>query len=164
MKSHFLIAANTAITDAQANTLSLIEIVESFEVPQFPVIVPRLTLAWLTSRDVSEPERTEYSIEITNNGEKTSFPVQVNYDGKLRHRAVVQFQGITLSAPGDLEIRMASIDGKRKKIVESLSLPIALVGSQPIQAIVSGENTSLPPTKKSRKGASKAKAKAKAKT
>lgn len=151
MKSLFIAAASAAITDAQTNSLSLIEIVEAFEVPQLPVLVPRLTLAWLTSKDDSDPEVSEYSVELINCGDKSVFPLSVDYKGRSRHRAVIQFQGIALNTPGNLEIRIVSSVGNRKKTIDSLSIPIILQGSQPAQAVVVDDGCNVAASKKSRK-------------
>lgn len=155
MKSLFIAAASTAITDAQTNSFSLIEIIEAFEVPQLPVLVPRLTLAWLTSRDSSEPEVSEYTVELINCGNKSAFPLLVDYKGGLRHRAIVQFQGVALDAIGEFEVRIVSSIGKRT--VASLSIPILLLGSQTPPPVVVGSEQPAVSAKKNARRKPKAK-------
>ena len=125
MKTFFLAATSKAIVDQQTNALSLIEVLDVFEVLKFPVLLPHLTIVWLVTRESTvEPEISEFTIQLLNNSEKSEFPVRVDFKGKLRHRAIMQFQGIPLNSVGSIDIKISEVG--QKKIIASLSIPIVL--------------------------------------
>lgn len=159
MKSLFIAAATTAITDAQTNSLSLIEIIEALEVPQLPVLVPRLAVVWLSLKEDSDPDVTELSVELINDGKKSAYPVKVDYKGGLRHRSIIQFQGIALHTPGALEIKIVRTIGSRNRTIESLSIPIILQGVNTSQAVVHQNDLRLSTSTSKKSSRSKSKSK-----
>lgn len=126
MKSVFLVAASTAIADSQTNSLSLIEIVEAFEVPQLPILIPRLAVVWLVARNESEPESAECEVQLILGGKTTTFPTKIDFKGQLRHRMVLQLQGLVLSEPGQVEIKITKFENSRRLVLGTLALPIVL--------------------------------------
>jgi hypothetical protein len=129
MKTFLFVASFAAITDAQSNALSLVEIVEALEFPQLPVVLPRLSLTWVSLKETSDSEMNDCLVEILNNGEKSEFPVRVDYKGQSRHRAIVQMHGVTLFAPGVLLIQITTRVKNRRKVLAELQLPVNLNGS-----------------------------------
>jgi hypothetical protein len=146
MKTFMFVASNAAISDAQSNSLTLVEIVEAFDFSQLPVVLPRLSLTWVSLKEASDQEVNDCLVEIVNNGEKSEFPVRVDYKGQSRHRAIVQMHGVTLFAPGVLLIQITTRVKNRRKVLAELQLPVSLNGSiqmSNLEAPVEAKKSSL---------------------
>lgn len=129
MKTFLFVASFAAITDAQSNALSLVEVVEALDFPQLPVVLPRLSLTWVSLKEASDLEVNDCLVEILNNGERSEFPVKIDYKGQSRHRAIVQMHGVTLFAPGDLLLQVTTRVNNRRKVLAELKLPVSLNGA-----------------------------------
>jgi Family of unknown function (DUF6941) len=110
--SKLMLAARGVVRDAEDGSISVFNIVEGLKVVAFPVLLPELTILTYLSRLPEDKEKLEGTIHLTL-GEKElfSFPVSVDFQGKLRARQIGKIQGLVFSTPGEVRISLV-IDGK----------------------------------------------------
>jgi hypothetical protein len=119
-----LACASTALIDNATNSLSLIEIMEAIESPGFPVAIPRLVAVWLKAKDGTDPETSDFFMEMTFPGaERRIYPMHVDFQGQLMHRSIVMLVGIPVTEPGEISISVLSQSNKR---IANLAIPVRL--------------------------------------
>jgi hypothetical protein len=105
MKILFLLCAESAAIDNARNTLSLFHIIEEFNSPSFPFVIPSLFICALLEKPLDEPEPEGLEIRLAaNERELLVNPVPLQFNDKLRMRAVTGLGGLIVQTPGSLTV------------------------------------------------------------
>src|ERR1700689_3033427 len=103
MKAKLFLCCESCSVDVRRNSLSLFHVIEEINSPSFPTIIPRLTLALFLDREASESNRVVGQVEIKSNELRIAGgPLVAVFHDKLTCRAVLEFQGFMIPAPGRL--------------------------------------------------------------
>lgn len=95
IKCTLLAASQWAILDKFTNLLSLYNILEAFNVSNFPTNLPEVTAISFIERSLQDPEEIEIVAKVCV-WEKViqEQPVKVNFNGKLKHKRLHKINGI----------------------------------------------------------------------
>jgi hypothetical protein len=95
------LCAETTVRDAQNNLVSIFNIIEDIVSQSFPLAIPKISCFFLVVREDNDPESEEFSLRFTIDNEETNrFPVQGNFQGKLRNRITTVVHGLLVPRPG----------------------------------------------------------------
>lgn len=102
LKSIFMVACEKIIRHEDDRSTSVIGILDTLRAPVFPVSIPRVGILSLVEREPEDPERVEVKAWVERvNGERASIgSIPVDFNGKLRHRLMVNLVGLQIGGPG----------------------------------------------------------------
>lgn len=131
LQVRLFLCSESAAIDMWNNAVSAFHILEQINAPHFPVIVPRLCVITLMTREASDPSRPALHLLIELVGRQQLFlgPMEVNFLQQLSTRALVDIQGFLVPAPGTL--RLAVRDGQTELC--SWSIAVMQIAGQPVQ-------------------------------
>lgn len=114
MRCTLAACAQSLIRDADSNTVSLVSLIEEFNVPGLPGVLASLNTLFILDRDEGDDDRNEMVLRISNENQPPyqEFPVTVDFEGKNRTRAVVRMGGLPINSPGKLRIGIAFQDAE----------------------------------------------------
>ena len=117
METQLAILCQSVAVDRFTNRLSLFNIIERIEAPQFPVFLSESTFVILLRRETSEVNAFDGEITIHLRAGTETTPVgvarlRVDFENGTATRQIANFQGLPLMSPGILEFRMALPDGQ----------------------------------------------------
>lgn len=122
--------ADSAVIDGTKNTISAFHILEQAVALSFPTVVPRVAVIGSFTRELSDPDRLELTLSVVLGGRQIySGPFRVLFFQQTAARAVVEMQGIIVTAPGDLVFRL--LDGQN----EFASWSVSIIGGNQTQAV-----------------------------
>jgi hypothetical protein len=111
MKVIQLIASELTLLDANTNRVSLINIHDEFQSPQFPFLIPLFSVFALTEKENGENDECTCRVKISlDNEEILDSPLLLNYQGGDRHRSIIGLHGLVLTGPGALKIELLHDD------------------------------------------------------
>lgn len=98
-----LFCAESASIDMRLNTVSAFHIAEEINALVFPVAVQKITVIMFLTREQTDEDSPALRLTITM-GERSLFdgPLAVNFSQRLSTRAVADFNGLVIPAPGSL--------------------------------------------------------------
>jgi hypothetical protein len=103
MRVEFAACCETVLQDVRTSNLSLINLIDELRAVAFPVIVQKLCFVAVIDRTLDEPSTSQGRLVGTLNGNVAfSFETPIDFQGRTRTRAVGEFQGILMQAPGTL--------------------------------------------------------------
>ena len=113
MKCILLACAESTLLDANTNRVSLINILDGIRSPQFPILIPVLSVLAITQKDDGEDDDVTCVIKISL-GDKIIFenPTDVNYQGAKMHRIMAAIQGLIVPDSGVMTIELLFNDEK----------------------------------------------------
>ena len=158
MELVLLVCAESAIVDSTTQRVSLFNVMEEFNSPSFPVIVPQLSLVSIFSRSARESETPVVQLRITLDGQKQPLfdaPISVDFRGHLRMRNLSNIQGMPISAPGLLKLELKS----KKGALGAWKIRVNQIGQPPLTSQISPSRET--PAKPGTKSSSKAKSRRK---
>lgn len=102
MQVPFFVCAQSAAIDLQRNTISLFHIIEEWNSPSFPLALLPFTIAAILVRTGEEPNAVEgFEIVAAHEGQELMrHPTQVNFQGRLRLRILLEIGGLSVASPG----------------------------------------------------------------
>ena len=132
MQIKLFLCADSASIDSRQNTISAFHILEQINAPGFPVVVPRIAVVMLASREQNDPSVVELHLQILL-GVQQLFdgPVPINFNQQLLTRAIIDLQGLLLPGPGELRLLLKEADD----VLESWAVVVNQVGGTPVQMI-----------------------------
>ncbi|WP_425125915.1 DUF6941 family protein [Burkholderia gladioli] len=92
--------ADTIIRDAERNTLTIVDLIEEFDVHGFPAVMPRLSLCFIILREEGDDATTNLELKLISPHGSQSFQVQANFGDKRRTRVITRFEGYVIFQPG----------------------------------------------------------------
>ena len=108
---YFAIAANRVLVDARTNQVSIIDVYENLESPQFPVFLPKVTLLFYLSRDAGDPQTRDLTMICSlEDVEIFNTQIHVDFQVSLTNRIVLEVEGVTIPKPGIIKARIMDKD------------------------------------------------------
>lgn len=97
------VCAEKVIVDRFTNSVSVIDIFEQIKTEVFPVVVPRMFCFFELTRESNDPMQYQGLLTIRlGNTELMRGPHDVDFQGSLRVRTVLQLRGLVVPGPGTL--------------------------------------------------------------
>jgi len=100
----FLLAAEGSSIDQNSHNLSIFNIIEEVQSQGFPLIMQKIALVALFSRDSGDADTIKVALRVRLNDtlafENTD--LAVNYQGAPRTRLSITLQGLVVKGPGNL--------------------------------------------------------------
>jgi hypothetical protein len=99
------------LLEGRSNVVSLINIIEEFSVPAFPVLVPRLAVSGIIEKEEDEPQAAELQIRILIDEDvlaERNF--DINFQGLKRVRSLTELQGLPIPHAGILKFILSHAD------------------------------------------------------
>lgn len=93
--------ADNAALDGRYNTISAFHILEEVGAATFPLVVPRLAIIGMFSREETDPINIELQLQVTLGAAQLLVAsVPLNFAHQLRTRAILELNGFLLPTPG----------------------------------------------------------------
>jgi len=101
MKILIFACADQVVVDARTNRASLLNLIDELTAPDFPAAHPFLNVFALIGRTSREKEKTSGRLDLSIGSQTKllSTPIEIDFQGKPRARAVITIQGIIFEAP-----------------------------------------------------------------
>src|SRR5690348_4396160 len=107
MKFDFFFCAEGASIDQTTNNLSVFNLIEEVNAPNFPVLIQNLCLVFMARRKKGEAAKQTIIIRLAFKGQNTppfDNPFPVDFNTFYRTRGVLRMQGMTIQQPSDLVV------------------------------------------------------------
>jgi hypothetical protein len=123
MKVQLALLAQAASIDRFSNRLSIFNLVESFESPSFPLFVPEAVFVSVLRKEEGDPVVSDATLSVYA-GESMigQASVRVDFEGAAHTRQVINFQGLPLLKPVNLQFRLVVPD----RLTHVLEIPVTL--------------------------------------
>lgn len=128
-----LICASRIIRDATDNRISAIDMFDDTVIQGFPIVFPRTSILWLLERSQEDSAQTQGTLSVSlNNAVLQDIPVNINFQDKMRTRAIVLIGGLVLQNPGRLAfgVRREGVEGYEAEYWLNVGAGPAQVGAQ----------------------------------
>jgi hypothetical protein len=111
MRVKLFTCALSSSLDARSNSISIFHLLEEIAAPAYPIVVQRISIVGLLFLDDNEP-RPEIELRIFL-GDQQLFvgPFQANFEVQRTARAVAEFNGLVVPAPGIVRTAL-SMEGR----------------------------------------------------
>jgi Family of unknown function (DUF6941) len=106
MNTVLFVCCDACVIDERTKSLSLFNIMHEIFSPSFPVVLPRLSLAWVVKRAANEPQELDLQIRITQGQHIVNFPWHVDFQGKLMTRGLAEIQGFVVPVVGEIAVEI----------------------------------------------------------
>ena len=105
MEAILFVCSESATIDVRTNTLSVFHIMEEVNAANFPFLLQKFSVVVVLSRTEDEPQNPDFRVRIRL-GDQELFdgPVAIGFQHHLRARAIADFFGLVIVAPGDLGV------------------------------------------------------------
>ena len=157
IRNKVLLCAEAVIRDAEANTVSIINLTEGMIAQSFPVFVPKVSILGVFSRDKDDPQRAKVRFEAKI-GTTPVFGAEgeLNFEDKTNTRFIVNIIGFALTGPGQLSFTFY----QDKKKLGSYEVPIMLKEGGPEIKAITGSRSEGKKNKQNKKKKTSNRAKA----
>lgn len=107
-----VVCSESVIRDAENHQVTAYNILDDISAEAYPVLIPRIAIYFFSERTVDDAALYDIDIIIFNN-EKELFKrrVQLNFLDKLKNKAVLKINGLTISDPGYLRVALVTPNG-----------------------------------------------------
>jgi hypothetical protein len=103
MRALLFCASQLAIIDLNTNSFSAIAIAEEYNVSAFPTVITQICISALVVREATEPGQPEGIVRLRlDSQEIMAQSIRLDFQGRLRLRAVNVVQGLVIPGPGTL--------------------------------------------------------------
>lgn len=127
-----LLCAERVIRDAESNSITVVNLLEDFASPGFPLFIQNMCLFALTERQEDDAQDHQFLFKIhLNDNELVSLEVQSKFGDKLRHRNIINVSGFVIPNPGQLKLSLFHED---KEVAEYL-MQVKKIGPPEIKSI-----------------------------
>ena len=107
MKLLLFVCCESASIDIASQNLSLFNLFETVNASSFPLPLQRLTVVTWAEREKDEPRIVSYKTRWLLNGNKIGeLPFELDFQDRLRSRAIIQVAGLVINEPGVLEVQL----------------------------------------------------------
>jgi hypothetical protein len=136
LKSKLLLCAKGVVIDVKTNNVSVFNIMEDIAPASFPIILVELTVLNVLERDSGDPETVKCALRISM-GSEILFEqaLDVDFQGKPRHRSVIALAGLPIRHPGTL---VTTFEGAGKTMAR---YEVTVQSPQVTAAVVSASST-----------------------
>jgi len=115
------LCANKILQDVTTNMMSAVDIIEEFNAPGLPFVIPNLNVLWTLERAEEDSPTPSGRIKIAQNGQPIGdFPLDINFQGQLRNRSILLIGGIVIGQLSNLEVEF----WLNEELDTSLSFPV----------------------------------------
>lgn len=131
MEVKLLICADSFAVDLRRGSISAFHIFEQINSPSFPVVLPRISVAVLSTRRQEEPMNIQAQLQM-HLGDQQLFagPMPINFNQRLFARNIADLQGIVIQMPGTLRVILKN----GEQVLSSWNIPVNQVGQPVVQA------------------------------
>lgn len=131
MEVKLLLCADSFAVDLRRGSISAFHILEQINSPAFPVVLPRLSIAILSTRREDEPANVQIQLQI-HLGDRQLFagPVAIDFSQHLFARNIADLQGLVIQAPGTIRVILKN----GEVVLSSWTIPVNQVGQLVVQA------------------------------
>jgi hypothetical protein len=115
--------------DQRSNTISAFHIMENLTVAALPVVIPRVTVIAVLSREEDDPPTPDFQLEVRLGDQQlVAHPFNVNFANYLTTKAVAELNAIVVQTPGQLSFVL------RQAGEEKAYWPVTItqLGQQPV--------------------------------
>ncbi len=94
--------------DRDTGQTSAFGLLENLQGTSYPLLVPRIAFFCLFERASADPERSTAELSVMLKGQDVvRQAIDLDFEGNLRARCTIRFNGFTLREPGDVVFRLA---------------------------------------------------------
>lgn len=150
LRTKMVLLAEAVIRDSQANTVSIINLIEGIGMESFPVLIPKVSVLGLFSRDDGDPSRVKVRFEaVLATTRLFSGEGLLDFEDKPNTRFILNVQGFVLTGPGQLRFSFYQ-DSKK---LGSYEVTVLLKGGPQINEVTEAQpgKTKPRPAKKPKK-------------
>lgn len=107
MEAMLFTIAEAASIDRQSNNLSIFGVMEEIKAPNFPAIIPRMTVVMMLRRKALENSKQDVRVHVSaSNGTQILLDhiLPVDFESHYRTRMIFQIQGMAVPTPQPLDI------------------------------------------------------------
>lgn len=132
IKQKICLIAEGVWVDVQSNEVAIFNLIEGMAAIGFPVLWRRMSFFALLERDEGDPEvhKGKYVVQL-NDKVLHTMTVDIDFRGGPRHRNVVRLEGLILTEPGRLSMRLEISD----KVVAQYNFDVTAMPAQGIQQV-----------------------------
>jgi hypothetical protein len=107
IQSKLFVCADSAAVDMRTSAVSIFHVLEQVNSPNFPVVIPRVSIVFILSREEADPSNSQCQLQI-HSGNQQLFvrPVPVNFQQQFVSRTVLDMYGVVVPAPGNLRVEL----------------------------------------------------------
>ena len=109
LKLKSLIVAEKVIIEKDTNKVTIVDVIENLKSPSYPLFFPNFSCLLYFENDKDNADQNKYKFTLKNN-DKLLIDTDVNIDfqGKLTTRSLVNINGLAIPAPGVVTIEISS--------------------------------------------------------
>lgn len=127
----FAIVAQGVAVDRFTNRLSLFNVCERIEAPQFPIIIPELVFVIVLRREPADAAVFDSVLSIRLNetviGQAN---LHIDFENSMSARQITNFQGLPVLSPGELQFSFNLANGNSARA----AVPVVQTPAAPPQA------------------------------
>ena len=142
IQSKLFVCADSAAVDVRTSALSIFHVLEQVNGPFFPVVIPRVSIVFMLTREEPDPSNFLFQLEIySGNQQLLARPVAVNFQQQFVSRTVLDVYGVVVPAPVTLRFELRNGEallGSWSILVNQvggpvfqMNLPVAPLGGGP---------------------------------
>jgi hypothetical protein len=145
MKIYAVIAAESFSIDQATNRLSAFNLFDDVNIAAFPMLMPQLAIIALCERDETDPMTQNLELAFALDAQELGvFSIAIDFQGRIRARAVANIQGLVITGPGRLKFMFR----QQTKILSTWETIINSLGVQVVTETSSATGPSEPQAKK----------------
>lgn len=105
MQVKLFICSSSSALDARTNSISIFHVLEEVHAPAYPIVIPGMSVIALLELDDGELINQEMKLRVFL-GDQQLFaaPFQTNFQVRRKARAIADFNGLVVPAPGMLRV------------------------------------------------------------
>lgn len=108
MEARLFLVAQSSAVDARTNSISAFNIMEEIHAATYPIVVPTMAILAMIDQGESEPDRPDVQLQISLGGQQLfQGPFQVDFQGRRKGKALAEFNGLVVPAPGVLRLSLS---------------------------------------------------------
>lgn len=141
IRSHLLVCCSQFLIDPVDNGAAIVDIFDDGEVSAFPFIYPKFSVLWILGREEGDPEKLTARAELLLNSKVLrTFDFAVDFDGRLRTRAMLSVRGVAIERPGDVVVS-CTLNGSDVSASYQYKLDVVAASASLVDANVSEEGS-----------------------
>jgi len=132
------VAAQSAVRDAESNSASVFNILETLAAAGFPFFVQKLSLLFMMTRDANDPPQHQLMLRISQGAHgDDAFPVDCNFLEHFRTRNFIHLNGFVFRGEG--VVRFGLFNGDQE--LAAWPVEVSLMAPPPVQVIAPNQAT-----------------------
>jgi len=107
MITRYLLAARRVIRDTGENDITIVGLLEDMQMQGFPVVLPRVAVAWCVTKEPDEPGEVQGTIRTLIDAEVVNEnPFTVNFQDQLTNRIILNLAGVVIPRAGTVRLSL----------------------------------------------------------